>query len=136
MSRLSIPDLIISGVFWLLTNRFLQILKDSDVVYESFPVILSGKKTTLTNYQLFHLLQVRPIVNVQQSVIHDAENIERITLFEMIEIPEFSMIRDTFLRSRVFVREDLIQRIQQEGITGCDWMEPSEYSFSVRKKKW
>jgi len=126
-----LPDAFQPGVFWLFSNRLIKLLRDSGVLFESFPVTLIGKMATITDYQLFHLLHIIPIVDLENSVMTGRNHIDRIELLEMDETPENSMIRDSYLGSKVFVREDLIQKMEQEGITGFNWNEPSEYNFHL-----
>ena len=132
----SLPDFISSGVFDLFSDRFIQILKNSGVLFESFPITLRTKKATIHGYQLFHLLQIRPIVDIEKSKIYGRENIEKITLLDLEEVPEFTMIRDNFLRSNVFVRDDLVKQIHRYNISGCGWLDTEEYSFHFRTKRW
>jgi len=132
----SLPDIISSGVLWLISNRLSNILKGFGVAFESFPVSLIGSSEIVSTYQLFHLLQITHIVDIQKSEIQGIDNVKSITLAEMDETPELAMVRDSLLQSLVFVREDLISTFTQEHITGCDWMNPTDFSFSLRRKRW
>ena len=132
----NLPDFISSGVFWLFSDRFLDVLRRFSVPFESIPVTLIGKKTKLSKYHLFHLLDVRSIVDLNKSELQSRTNIKSITLFDLKETDEPMMVRDAYLLSLVFVRNDLIQAIQHEQISGCDWMEPADYNFILNKKRW
>jgi hypothetical protein len=140
----SLPDLILAGPIWIISNRLLVILKNYGVVFESFPVTLFGDDAVITNYYLFHLLQVRSIIDLQNSKIQKQEirlpdsvihvdEIEGITLLEMERNAELSMIRDSFLTNLVFLREDLINLLEQEQVTGFRCLNPKEYHFNLKE---
>lgn len=127
-----LPDFLSTGTtLWLFSQKLLRLLRAMGVNFESFPIILHDRKGNLLNYEieLFHLLQICPIIDQNRSVIQNSTHIEKIELVDMGIEPEYSMIRDSYLRSRVFVREDLYDAMIREGITGCSWLKPSEYKF-------
>jgi hypothetical protein len=134
--EINLPDFISSGVFWLFSDRLLEILKRYSFSFESFPVTLEGERTILKNYHLFHLLEVKPIVNLEKSKIQSRTNVEHIELYDFFEINPPAMVRDSFLLSLVFVREDVVHAIQSEKILGCEWMEPADYKFVLNRKRW
>lgn len=135
MKESLLPDFISLGLN-LVSDRLIEILRKNGVMFESFPVTMSHQKIPVHGYQLFHLLQIMPIVDIEKSGMKGLENIDRIVLLEMEEKPELSMIRDSFILSEVFVREDLIREIQQNNITGCKWMNSKDYFYHTGFKRW
>ena len=136
----SMPDFIATeGVMWLFSQRFLDLLKDYGILFESLPIILLDKKTkTPSNlqYELFHLQQIVSIVDTEKSDMTGMDNIQKIALRQLDPAPEFSMVRDCFLRSQVFVRDDLREKMEEERITGCYWMEVEDFKFVINKRPW
>jgi hypothetical protein len=132
----NLPDFISSGIFWLFSERFLNIISSFSTSFESFPVTIMGKQSLFHNYHLFHLLEVRKIIDLEKSKIQSRTHVEYIELNELNEFDQPPMVRDAFLLSLVFVRSDVIQAIQSKNILGCGWMEPGDYTFVLKKKRW
>lgn len=127
-----LPDLLGTGsITWLMSEKLLGLLRNAGVEFESFPVKLYDRKSTVPvakQYGLFHLLSVQPMVDLERSNITRSDDVERIELLQLgRDAP--AMARDNYLDSLVFVREDLYNRIVKEGITGCWWQDPQKYQF-------
>lgn len=133
--RAPLPDLLGTGsITWLMSGRFLRLLRQVSVRFESFSVKLYDRKSgelVQKEYEVFHLLQVQPVVDLERSNITSIEHIERIELIQFGEEDAPRMARDSFLSSEVFVREDLRDKIIDEGITGCYWTKPEEFQFII-----
>jgi len=130
-----LPDFMSLGPVWLLSVRFIELLRDYGVLFESFSIRLNTRLETCDDYHLFNLLQICPIVDIGKSNIHGLTDYDNLILLELNNTSEFSMVRDNFLR-KIFVRDDLIQEILQKNISGCEWEDPADYSFHLRRKKW
>jgi len=132
--RAPLPDLLGTGtVRWLMSKRFLDLLHRAGVLFESFPVKLYDRKSgevVQKEFEVFHLLKVQPIVDLNRSNIKNNEHIERIELIEFGEEGP-KMARDSYLGSKVFVREDLREQIISAGITGCNWDKWEDYQFII-----
>lgn len=132
----SLPDFISSGVVWLFSDRFIELLRNYGVLFESFPVVLKNEEDNNYHYRLFHLLQRRPIIDIEKSKINGYGNVDYIKLLDLAATPELAMVRDSFLAANVFVQDDLVKKIQQYDISGCGWLNPDKFSFHFRTKHW
>lgn len=125
-----LPDLLRTGsIAWLMSERFLELLRNAGVQFEGFPVKLYDRKSrelVPKHYQLFHLLQVQPVIDLQRSNISRGDHIDQIELIPYGEDGPV-MTRDSFMASLVFVREDLREQIIAAEFTGCWWLTIEDY---------
>lgn len=127
-----LPDIILSGIFWICTNRLINLFDDFGVNFESYPTKLLHKDEEILDYQFFHLLQVFPVIDMEKSIVqgHDIENIK---LIQVDDTPENSLVRDSYHSNLLFIREDLLQKLVEGKITGWETAELETYRSPRRK---
>jgi hypothetical protein len=77
-----LPDPLRTGsIAWLMSKRLPDLLRYTGVQFEGFQVKLYDRKSrelVPKHYQLFHLLQVQPVIDLQSSNITGYEHIDQI----------------------------------------------------------
>lgn len=136
-----LPDLLgTGGVLWLISHKFSELLQTWKIPFESFPVSLVDSKSNQllkVEYALFHLMQIQPIIDLNKSNISpDRTVVESLVLKELARVSGYALVRDSFLRAHVFVREDLLEQMVNMNITGYYLEEVHQYRFSLRTNRW
>lgn len=136
-STAPLPDLLETGaVLWLISPKLLDLFRRWQIVFESFPVHLIDSNSSQpinAEYALFHLMKIHPIVDREKSDIKpDHSSFKNLVLTALDNRLEYALVRDAFLRSLVFVREDLLAEMIRMNITGYSLAEVHQYHFSLR----
>ena len=121
------------NVFSLYSNRLVNILRRFDIKFETFPSRIVSRETgsiLLLNYQVFRLTDISEVLNEKKSKFKTLSIGGRKT--KLLDSPSFT---EKFLRSKIMltrisgyekhivVHENLKKIIEDERITGCDFVE-------------
>lgn len=132
----SLPDNLFTGtVFDLYSKRLTKVLRNLGINFETFPVVIVGPsgEELKVNYNIFHLLEKHPCLDLERSEIDDeALEVRKLMLNEKILLSEKLMFRIEELSQIVLVHHKLKNELDAKKITGCSYIPINEYQSGLR----
>ena len=135
------PDnLFVGTAFSLYSLKLINIIKQWQINFESFPVTIVDKKTKtpiVSSYQAFHLLEVHSAIDPNRSVVIDNGSIriiEKLTLSQEAVLAAKPLFRTKEYFKLVLIHEKLKANLDQNGITGCTYIPLDEYQSGMYYK--
>jgi hypothetical protein len=122
----------VDPIIQLFSTRFIEILQTQNIVFESYPAILVGKKSKKIiqkEYQVFRLTQVSDCLDLERTFFQDTPIKKR--PLKMLVRPEYqkSFLNSGLLMTRIsgFERQIIVHHglktiLEREHITGCQFL--------------
>lgn len=114
--------------FDLYSERLITLLRDAGVQFETFPATLVDRKTKTplpVTYEVFHLLEVHPALDVYDS--DDPSVLEAELNRERIAQHNRPFFRAQECKGIVLIKDTLRQHLDEVGIRGNQYMTMEEY---------
>ena len=112
-------------------QRLIDVIASFGVQYELFPAVIRDRKTkqpTLTDYHVFRLLEVAPIIDYERSKILESTSNRRYRVpVENLPANLPLLCRDTHYGGLVFVHLKVQAAIEDAAIIGCRFLSLDDY---------
>jgi hypothetical protein len=120
--------------FDLYSERLIALLREAGVRFETFPATIVDRKTKeplSVRYEVFHLLEVHPALEVYETTSEDslAEQLELVA--EKWQAHQRPFFRAQEAEDIVLIHRTLRQHLEAEGITGCRFTPVEEYNIDL-----
>ncbi|MCQ3938095.1 MAG: hypothetical protein DPW18_13755 [Chloroflexi bacterium] len=130
-SEWRLPDNLFTGtIFDLYSIKFIEVLRNAGVHFETFPAIVTDQfgNDTKVKYRIFHLLEKYPCLDQSRSEIdNEALEIRKLVLDKKFMALRKLMFRLEELSQFVLVHQDLKDVLEKTGITGCSYTPLDKY---------
>lgn len=137
-SKAPLPDNFFTGMLLeLYSDTLIRPLREAEVPFETFPASVIDQKTrqliSSVSYQIFHLLELHPGLDQQQSEVDDEElEINKLVLTETCLQTKRPLFRLKELPELVLIHQDLKAVLEEEKITGCHYIPVNEFRSGVK----
>jgi hypothetical protein len=129
-----IPDNFFTGtIFDLYSVKLITLLEEFHVRFEVFPATIVVRKTNAllpVEYNVFHLLEIEPALDVHQSVFQ-AHNIKKLVITSQCLAAAKPLFRVQEAIDLVLIHQRLKDVLTACGITGCTYTPVDEYTTGV-----
>jgi hypothetical protein len=119
----NLPDNLFTGtIFDLYSNKLINIINNSKVQFEIFSTKIKNHRKE-NDYKIFHLLEKYSCINRELSDIdYHTLKIRKLVLKESFLRRDKKMFRIRTLEHIVLISDDLKNKLQENKITGCEYI--------------